>query len=572
MNDVTNPALSNPEIETALQALDAAKDSWAKTTVSERIALLDQIKDCLMPVSKAWAEKAATKKGLAPNSPLVGEEWLSGPYALMSYCNGLMATLARVKGRNHLKGVPLRELPNGQLAARVVPASIWDHLLLSGVSVDVWMQPGVNRNNLADHTATSYQSMTAPTGKLALVLGAGNIAAIAPLDCLHKLFVDNEAVILKMNPVNDYLIEFLDAALAPLISRNWLRIVRGDASVGAMLCTHPLVETIHITGSGAAHDAIVWGMGQEGVANKRAGSKKNSRPMSSELGGVSPTIVVPGPWSAADIKFQAENVATQKLHNAGFNCVASQVLIMNSQWSLKDAFGKALRHALATSTERPLYYPGTAKRLEKFGGAGSHPPQATNECAYVPFQAGSSADIETEEVFGPALGVTELPGDSAEAFLVNAVQYANQRLPGTLGANIVIDPATRREIGDKRFDEIIASLRYGGIAINTWTGINFLSNQATWGAFPGHTPEDVQSGIGTVHNTLLFEKPERSVAEAPFRPFPRNLLSLSFSMLPNPPWFVSNKKGKIMGELLTEFQYRPSFFKLPRIFFHALQG
>ena len=572
MNDVTNPALSNPEIETALQVLDAAKGSWGKTTISERIALLDQIKDCLMPVSKAWAEKASAKKGLAPDSPLIGEEWLSGPYALMSYCNGLMATLSKVKGRHHLDGVPLRELPNGQLAARVVPSSIWDHLLLSGVSIEVWMEPGVKRANLADTTATSYQSTTAPPGKLALVLGAGNIASIAPLDCLHKLFVDNEVVILKMNPVNDYLIEFLDAALAPLISRNWLRIVRGDASVGGMLCSHPLVETIHITGSGAAHDAIVWGMGQEGIANKTAGTKKNNRPMSSELGGVSPTIVVPGPWSKADIKFQAENVATQKLHNAGFNCVASQVLIMYRQWPQKDAFGSAVRQALASSTERPLYYPGTAKRLEKFNGEASHPPQASNECAVLPFQAGSSADIETQEVFGPALGVTELPGNSAEEFLVNAVQYANQRLPGTLGANILIHPATRREIGARRFDEIIGTLRYGGIAINTWTGINFLSNQATWGAFPGHTSEDVQSGIGTVHNTLLFEKAERSVAEAPFKPFPRNLLSLSFTMLPNPPWFVSNKQGRIMGELLTEFQYRPSFFKLPRLFFHALQG
>jgi hypothetical protein len=33
---------------------------------------------------------------------------------------------------------------------------------------------------------------------------------------------------------------------------------------------------------------------------------KNPRRVTSELGNVSPTIVVPGPWSAADVQFQAE--------------------------------------------------------------------------------------------------------------------------------------------------------------------------------------------------------------------------------------------------------------------------
>ena len=37
-----------------------------------------------------------------------------------------------------------------------------------------------------------------------------------------------------------------------------------------------------------------------------------------ELGGVSPTIVLPGRWKDADLRFQAEHVASQKLGNGGF--------------------------------------------------------------------------------------------------------------------------------------------------------------------------------------------------------------------------------------------------------------
>lgn len=557
-----------------LELLSRHKQLWAQTKVGARLAILARIKDGVNLVAQDWADTAACKKGLAVNAPQAGEEWLSGPYALITYCNALMETLSKVAGNKHLEGLPMRELPNGQLAVQVVPHSIWDRLLLSGVRAEVWMEPDVTRANLAQHTAAGY---THPTGgKVALVLGAGNIAAIAPLDCLHKLFVENEVVLLKMHPVNDYLTAFLNPALAALIEPGFLRIVSGDASVGQYLCNHPLVETIHITGSAAAHDAIVWGTGSEAATNKQAGTPKNKRPITSELGGVSPTIVVPGPWSKADIAFQAENVATQKLHNAGFNCIACQVLILSATWPQKPAFLQALEATLAGSAPRPLYYPGAKARLTEYqnGITGQTPaqPETANQCVIFPFKAGANHIAETFEVFAPALAVTELPCLDDEAFLIAAIGYANQNLAGTLGANILIHPQTLRQIGQRRFDEIITNLRYGTIAINGWTGIGFLLPQARWGAFPGHTLDNIESGIGAVHNTMLFDRPQRTVVEAPFTPFPRNLLSLSFTLLPRPPWFITNRRANVLGRLLTRFQARPSFAELLAIFANALRG
>jgi acyl-CoA reductase-like NAD-dependent aldehyde dehydrogenase len=582
MNTAANVQVERADYDAALKTLAAGKGQWVRTSVPERIALLASIKECLMPVAQPWAEAAARAKGLDPDSPLAGEEWMSGPYALMAYCNSMIQTLQHVAGAGHLQGVSLRTLSNGQLAAKVFPNSIWDRLLLSGVSAQVWMQPGVTEANLAQHTASTYTASAqtvSDEGKVALVLGAGNIASIAPLDCLHKLFVDNQVSILKMNPVNEYLTQFLEPALAPLIQRGYLRIVRGDILAGQYLCNHPLVDVMHITGSGAAHDKIVWGSGDEAVKNKQAGTKINTRPITSELGGVGPTIVVPGEWSSADLAFQAEHVATQKLHNAGFNCIACQVLILSESWSLKSEFVDQVGKALAASAPRPVYYPGASGRLAEFQSAvrGTEvarkvQPTTANQCLVAQFEAGVDHPIESLEVFAPALGVTELAGEGPESFLVAAVAYANKHLEGTLGANILIHPKTLRQIGRKRFEEIIADLQYGCIAINAWTGLGFLLAPATWGAFPGHTPQDVQSGIGVVHNTMLFDRPQRTVVEAPFKPFPRNLLSLSFSLLPKPPWFITNGRSLVLGKLLTRFQYRPSFAKLPRIFFNALLG
>ena len=551
-------------LDDALERLDRTKQQWAQTPAVERLAILARVKDDLNRVAQRWAETAARQKGLAVDSPQAGEEWISGPYALLAYCNALMQTLSKVAGKKHLEGLKLRELPNGQLAVRVIPHSLWDRLLLPGVSAEVWMQPGVTSANLAQHTAAGSASARPATGKVALVLGAGNIAAIAPLDCLHKLFVDNEVALLKMNPVNDDLAEFLEPALAALIERGFLRIVSGDATVGQYLCNHKLVETIHITGSAAAHDAIVWGTGAEAAANRKAGTPRNQRPITSELGGVSPTIVVPGPWSKADLAFQAEHVATQKLHNAGFNCIACQVLVLPKSWPLKTAFLKAVETALASSAPRPLYYPGATGRLAAFQNGATGPavpqPATANQCVVFPFEAGTNRTAETFEVFAPALAVTELPGGDAAAFLIAAIAYANQNLAGTLGANILIHPQTLRQIGRKRFDEIITSLRYGAIAINAWTGLVFLTPQAPWGAFPGATLDDVQSGIGFVHNTLLFDRPQRTVIEAPFTVWPR------------PPWFITNRNASALGRLLTRFQYRPSMPRLFRLFANALRG
>lgn len=573
------PSLSDCQsnLDSDLQTLADNREKWTKTTLQQRIAILNEIKDALMPVAQAWAETASRKKGITVGSPLEGEEWLSGPYTVLGYCNQMMATLSQVDGKHHLDHVPVRELPNGQVVARVLPHSIWDHLLLSGVSVDVWMQPGVSKANLAHHTASIYDP-TSPnykTGKLALVLGAGNIAAIPPLDVFHKLFAENEVVMLKLNPVNDYLFDFLTPAFKPLIDRGFVRIVRGATDVGQYLCNHALVETLHITGSGASHDAIVWGVGADAVANKAANKPINTRHITSELGAVCPTIVVPGPWSAADLAFQAEQVATQKLHNSGFNCVACQVLVLPKDWDQKLQFVEALENVFKKSEPRGLYYPGTKERLANF--CTNNPTSKTVKRSGTQDLLMSALDTQNSlalstEVFAPALNDIELESTDAQTYLIQAIKFANEQLYGTLGANIVIHPATMTQIGRQRFEEIITELHYGTIAINTWTGVGFLTAQSPWGAFPGHSLNNVQSGIGVVHNAMLFDKPQRAVVEAPFRPFPRNLLSLSFTLLPRPPWFITNRKGSILGRLLVAFQYRPSLLKMPRIFLNALLG
>ena len=565
-------------LDAAVITLLRNKERWAQTGVDTRIALLASIKDCLAGVAEEWAGIASAKKLIPEGSPLEGEEWISGPYAVMSACNALMQTLGGITGREFLNELPVQKIRPDQVAVRVLPHSIWDHLLLSGVKADIWMTPGIAESDLHEHAASAYDIPEENrTGSVCLVLGAGNIASIAPLDCFQKLFTEHSVVLLKMNPVNDYLIPALEKALAPMIEFGALQIVSGDAETGEYLCNHPSIDNIHITGAGASHDAIVWGTGEQAAANRQNGTPRNTRKITSELGAVCPTIVVPGPWTNADIRFQAEQVATQKLHNSGFNCVACQMLLIPEQWDQRDDFLQQVKTAIADAPDRGLYYPGAKQRIDNFVSA--YPSaeflrQGDRESGRVLVELKEGEDAryaENSEVFAPVLGTRPIEGEDAKTYLQNAISYCNEQLHGTLGANIIIHPATRRALGEE-WNSIMSELRYGCIAINAWTGVGFLAVQAAWGAFPGHTLEDVQSGIGFVHNTYMFDRVERTVIEAPFRPFPRNLLHGSMTLLPKPPWFVTNKRAHILGRLLTEFQYKPGFLKLPRIFLNALLG
>ena len=565
LQDTPRPP-SADAIDDALHTLATQKHRWARTGVVDRVAMLRRMKETLMPQARAWVSTAAQKKGIPADSPLVGEEWLSGPYACMSALNLYIETVGAQPGKAYLAQLAQRELPGGQLAVKVFPHTLMERLLAGGVTAEVWMEPGVTASNLASNTAAAYSQPDASrSGKVALVLGAGNVAAIAPLDVLYKLLVQHEVCILKLNPVNDYLLPFFSALLQPAIDLGVVRIFKGDADVGAYLAQHPLVETIHITGSEAVHDAIVWGVGDEARHRKASRSPRNLRPIHSELGAITPTIVVPGPWSEADLLFQAEALVTQKLQNNGFNCAASQVMLLSSGWDLAPRFEQLVKQVLRDAPQRAAYYPGADTRVQDVkrrypqAEVVSASSDATERVFVVLDPDTPDRHFFEHEVFGAALARVALAPADPETFLRAAIAYANTQLRGTLSANIIIHPETLGALRET-FDTLLLDLRYGAIGVNVWAAYSFLLATATWGAFPGHTLDDVQSGRGVVHNAFMFDKPQRTVVRGPFR-----------SLL-KPPWFVTHRKAEQLGPLLTALEYRPGFLKLPGILRVALGG
>lgn len=551
-----------------LQVLQENKDRWAALPLPRRIEYLRGVLRGTVAVAERQVNAAIRAKGIPAGSPLVGEEWFGGPVVQARTCRLLIESLEQVhqEGAPRLREGAVRTRPDGQVVVEVFPNGLLDKVTFGGFSAEVWMQREVTRGNLRDHMAAFYREAR-PAGKVALVLGAGNVASIGPLDMVQKLFVEGQVVLLKLNPVNEYLGPYVEEAFRDLIRDGFVRTAYGGADVGEYLCGHDLVDEIHITGSDRTHDAIVFGTGEEGAERKRKNQPRITKRITSELGNVSPVIVMPGPWGEADLRFHAENVATQLANNGGFNCNAAKVLILHEDWPQKRAFLDTLRAVLAVAPQRRAYYPGAEERYARFVGA--HPqaePIGPRGEGVLPWTLIPDVDARdkddicfTTESFCGVLAQTALGGRDARAFLQNAVDFCNETLWGTLNACIIVHPRTAETLGDA-LEQAIADLRYGSVTINHWAALSYALGTTAWGAYPGHTLNDIQSGIGAVHNTFMFDKPEKTVIRGPFK------------MWPKPPWFVTNRATDRTARQMLRLEADPGLLKLPGVILSAVRG
>ena len=563
------PPTPRAEIDAAARDLQNAKRAWIAVSAAERLKLLAEMTRRTLAVADRWAALCTEAEGLTPGHPAWGEEAMVGPYFMLRNLRLIEASVADL-GAGRKPRIPgrVRRLADGRAAARVFPVDIWDRLFYTGVTAEVWMEKGVTPENLASTQAVAYDHPEDP-GAVCLVLGGGNVSGIAPQDSLYKLFVENRVVLLKIHQVNEYLGPVLAEIFEPLAKRGFFRIAYGGTPEGAYLANHPDIDELHITGSDKTYDAIVFGPGSEGQARKERDQPINPKPFSSELGNVSPVIVVPGDWSDSDIAYHAENLVTQFTNNAGFNCNATRVILTWAGWPQREKLLAEIRRLLKAADLRKAYYPGAADRFGRFAAA--HPEMeqfGSPKREELPwgFISGVSTANEndlcfTMEAFCGISCEAPIEAASPAEFVAAATRFANDKIWGTLNVTLLVHPASRRdrEVG-KAVERAIEDLRYGTVAINHWAAIGYGVIVTPWGAYPGHPRNDIRSGSGWVHNTLMFSRIEKTVFRAPFR------------VLPKPVWFLTHKTANRLTSKLGAFEAAPSIAKLPGIFALALRG
>ena len=326
-------------------------------------------------VAERMVRAGCTAKGLTPGTPAEAEEWATGPWAVVRHLRLVAASLASLRRRGNTSIGMVRRTADDQLNVRVFPANTIDGVLFAGITVDVRMEAGMTEAELHASRAGFYKGRR-HDGRTVLILGAGNLPGIPVMDVVTKLFNEGKVCLLKMNPVNAYLGPFIAEAFAEAVRRNYLAVVYGGAEEGAYLAQHSGIDEIHLTGSHRTYDALMWGPpGPEQDARKARGTPLISKPMTAELGNVSPVLVVPGPYTDRELAFQAESIAGAFAHNASFNCNAPTMLVTPRGWPRRAGLLDAIERALAGAPVRRAYYPGATERWQRLTArrAGSGP-------------------------------------------------------------------------------------------------------------------------------------------------------------------------------------------------------
>ncbi|NJK62250.1 MAG: aldehyde dehydrogenase family protein [Synechococcaceae cyanobacterium SM2_3_1] len=538
--------ISEQELEALLQQLNHQKRSWIQVDLQARILLLQQCLHLISVHAQDWVAQACQIKKIDPHSNRAAEEWLTGPMSLCRYLRLLMDSLQQIQ-----RPLPTATAVNGQATVGVFPSSFLESLLWPGFRAEIWIDP-----KYPPSRGESYRHFP-DQGAVTLVLGAGNVTSLAPCDALHQLLVEQSVTLLKLNPCLQELESCFKTILHPLIQAGFLAIVAGDADRGQWLSQHPLVERIHLTGSSKTYAML----------QRQVSAFSPPKPITAELGCVTPILVVPGAWTAQDLSYQARQIASALTYNGGFNCNTPQVLITSREWPLRQELLNRLQQELEQISPYHPLIPGAEIRQQQFR---AHYPQAQ---ALGPVSSGGlpwvlirdlspspeEFALQTEAFCG-VLAEVSLPTRNASSFLQEAVAFVNDHVWGTLSCMILIDPQTSRSL-KSQLQQAIADLRYGGIAINCWSAVLYSLMTTTWGAFPREDPRnEISSGNGWVHNTFLLDHPQKSIVYAPWR--------LPFT----PPWFSDHRQARTMAQLLTDFEAQPGWLKLPSIWTLALKG
>jgi len=522
------PDTPREELDTALTTLAQRAPAWCDLGVDARLDLLREMVDATLEVAPDWASAAAAAKGIGPSSAHIAEDWGSGIVQVLRNLKLLERTLTDIAATGRPQPPSLHLAPDGQVVATVLPTDRLDQLMFTGFTGEVRLQRHVTLDEAEARMGRIYRDGHVKEPGVSLVLGAGNVSSIGPMDTLYELFAKDRVVILKMNPVNEHLSPHIAAAFAPLVREGFLRVVHGGAEVGAYLTGHDDVDAVHITGSDKTHDAIVFGRGEEGRRRKADNDPVLTKPITSELGNITPVIVVPGPFSDRDIAFHGDNIASMLVNNGGFNCIAARMVIQHRSWAKRRPLLDAIRDSLRRAEQRVPYYPGARERWQMFVEA--HPTAEwfgeTGEDK-VPFTLIPQLDPTVEddiafnvEAFCGVFGEVALDApQSVPEYLEQAVDFCNTTLWGTLSASIILHPASLRdpEIA-AAVERAIDELRYGSVVVNHWSAAPYAFVSPSWGAYPGAPLNDIQSGRGVVHNTYLLEDIEKSVVRGPFRP------------------------------------------------------
>ena len=546
-------SLTKLDIDRFITTLRTKSKEFNSISNVQLASMLEETISNIKEVSFFWATICSDNKGTT-KTPAEGEEWLGGPFA------SVLATQYYIKSLTNDDDLTEKKFNSEQNSYKVFPNNFIERITFPFIDAKVIFNKSMSFDDINKYRGFSKRYDIDPS--ITLVLGAGNFSSIPYLDVLYHLITRKSVILLKLNPVNEYLKPVFEKVFQNFIERGYIIVTTGNIDESKYMATHPGINHIHLTGSDKTFEDIVYGRElTEKERKSKSLSKINNKPITSELGNVTPIIIHPGKWSTSDIKYQARKIVTAKLNNNGFNCIAAQVVVLPDGWGQTETLIKYVKHYMSKAKERKAYYPESIERLEKLEKDKGYERVNALSCVtpHLTREIKAYSKFEIDEVWSSTIYFKKIEYTSVEDFAKKAIDYCNDELWGNLGVSVIIKDH------DRKFNKHITNLyvdklNYGTVAVNEWAAIGYIIPQLPWGGFPGNRDNDIQSGQSVVHNSMLFESPLKGVVNTKFR----------ISRIIDPPWFVTNKKAKRLFKNLTYYQIHNSNINFLKLIFAAL--
>ena len=546
-------SLTKLDIDRFITTLRTKSKEFNSISNVQLASMLEETISNIKEVAFFWATICSDNKGTT-KTPAEGEEWLGGPFA------SVLATQYYIKSLTNDDDLVEKKYNSEENSYKVFPNSFTERITFPFIDAKVIFNKSMSFEDINKYRGFSKRYDIDPS--ITLVLGAGNFSSIPYLDVLYHLITRKSVILLKLNPVNEYLKPVFEKVFQSFIERGYIIVTTGNIDESKYMANHPGISNIHLTGSDKTFEDIVYGRElTEKERKSKSLSKINNKPITSELGNVTPIIIHPGKWSTSDIKYQARKIVTAKLNNNGFNCIAAQVVVLPDGWGQTDTLIKFVKHYMSKAKERKAYYPESIERLEKLEKDKGYERVNALTCVtpHLTREIKAYSKFEIDEVWSSTIYFKKIEYTSIEDFANKAIDYCNDELWGNLGVSVIIKDH------DRKFNEHITNtyidkLNYGTVAINEWAAIGYIIPQLPWGGFPGNRENDIQSGQSVVHNSMLFESPLKGVVNTRFR----------ISRMIDPPWFVTNKKARRLFRNLTYYQINNSNINFLKLIFAAL--
>ena len=546
-------SLTKLDIDRFITTLRTKSKEYNSINNLQLASMLEETISNIKEVSFFWATICSDNKGTT-KTPAEGEEWLGGPFA------SVLATQYYIKSLTNDDDLSEKKYNSEENSYKVFPNNFIERITFPFIDAKVIFNKSMSFDDINKYRGFSKRYDIDPS--ITLVLGAGNFSSIPYLDVLYHLITRKSVILLKLNPVNEYLKPVFEKVFQNFIERGYIIVTTGNIDESKYMATHPGINHIHLTGSDKTFEDIVYGRElTEKERKSKSLSKINNKPITSELGNVTPIIIHPGKWSTSDIKYQARKIVTAKLNNNGFNCIAAQVVVLPDGWGQTETLIKYVKHYMSKAKERKAYYPESIERLEKLEKDKGYERVNALSCVtpHLTREIKAYSKFEIDEVWSSTIYFKKIEYTSVEDFAKKAIDYCNDELWGNLGVSVIIKDH------DRKFNKHITNLyvdklNYGTVAVNEWAAIGYIIPQLPWGGFPGNRDNDIQSGQSVVHNSMLFESPLKGVVNTKFR----------ISRIIDPPWFVTNKKARRLFKNLTYYQIHNSNINFLKLIFAAL--